>query len=267
MLVISPCYSTAFHEESALAVDNPHQVVSFKELTLQSSKYIWNRFGVKGEDLVTNPEHRCPSVIILDVSGSMQGEAINQLNEGVTVYRDSLFADGLARKRVEVALVTFGGSVDVVQSFITAEHFTPPKLSARGDTPMGQAVVTALKLLEDRKIEYKNAAIQYYRPWVFLITDGGPTDASTSYWSEAKAQIQLGEEGKKFSFFCAGVEGAAFDRLSELNPKREPLKLKGLEFKKLFTWLSSSQQSVSRSNPGETVPLTNPAAPDGWAQV
>lgn len=226
-------------------------------------------FGnITGEDLATNPEHRCPSVLILDISGSMQGEPIKQLQEGVTVYRDSLFGDSLARKRVEVAIVTFGGSVQVVQTFTTAENFTAPALASTGDTPMGEAAVTALKLLADRKQEYKNAGIQYYRPWVFLITDGGPTDANSHHWSDAKEQIKQGEAGKKFSFFCVGVEGADLDRLKELNPAREPLKLNGLEFKKMFQWLSSSQQSVSKSNPGDTVTLQNPTAgPSGWATV
>jgi len=225
-------------------------------------------FDITNADLVINPEHRCPSVLILDVSGSMQGEPIKQLQDGVTVYRDSLFGDNLARKRVEVAIVTFGGSVNVVQAFTTADNFMAPALAATGDTPMGEAVATSLKLLEERKIEYKKAAIQYYRPWVFLITDGGPTDANTRFWSEAKEAIKLGEAGKKFSFFCAGVEGADMERLAELNPARTPLKLNGLEFKKMFQWLSSSQQSVSRSSPGDKVTLADPTAgPAGWAQV
>lgn len=225
-------------------------------------------FNVTSEDLATNPEHRCPSVLILDISGSMQGAPIQQLQEGVTVYRDSLYADDLARKRVEVAIVTFGGDVEIVQSFTTAENFTAPALSARGDTPMGEAIVAGLKLLMDRKTEYKNAGIQYYRPWVWLITDGGPTDSNTHFWTEAKDLIRQGELGKKFAFFAVGVEGADMDRLTELCPQRAPVKLQGLEFKKMFQWLSSSQQAVSKSNPGDTVPLKDPTAgPTGWAQI
>lgn len=225
-------------------------------------------FAISGSDLATNPEHRCPSVLILDISGSMQGEPIRQLQEGVVVYRDSLFGDSLARKRVEVAIVTFGGNVEVIQTFATADNFTAPALSSRGDTPMGQATVTALKQLADRKQQLRDAGIQYYRPWVFLITDGGPTDANSQYWSDAKEQIKEGEAGKKFAFFCVGVEGADIERLKELNPAREPLKLNGLEFKKMFQWLSSSQQAVSKSNPGEAVALENPTAgPAGWASI
>ena len=225
-------------------------------------------FNVTSNDLVRNPEHRCPSVLLLDISGSMQGDPVKQLQDGVNVYRDSLFGDSLARKRVEVAIVTFGGRVDVVQTFTTADTFNTPTLDASGDTPMGEAVVTALKLLADRKVEYQAAGIQYYRPWVFLITDGGPTDVNSSFWAEAKNAIRDGEAGKKFAFFTVGVEDADLDRLTELNPARPPVKLQGLEFKKMFQWLSTSQQAVSRSMLGDTVPLQDPTAgPTGWATV
>jgi len=214
-----------------------------------------------------NPEPRCASLLILDISGSMGGQPIAELQAGLGLYRDELAADTLARKRVEVAIVTFGGAVDVVQSFATAECFTAPALEARGDTPMGEALVASLKLLEDRKTEYRQNGIQFYRPWVFLITDGGPTDANSQFWVDAKEKIRQGEEQKKFSFFAVGVEGADMDRLTELSPGRTPLKLKGLRFRDLFQWLSNSQQSVSQSKPGDAVPLSNPAAPNGWAQV
>lgn len=217
-------------------------------------------------DFADNPEPRCASLLILDVSMSMQGERIRQLQEGLTTYKDELAGDGLARKRVEVAVVTFGGTVEVLQNFTTADGFTVPMLSVRGDTPMGQAVVAGLNLLDERKQEYRNNGVGYYRPWVFLITDGGPTDVNTPQWSEAIERVRKGEEQKAFSFFGVGVEDADIERLGQLCV-REPLKLKGLQFRTLFQWLSNSQQSVSRSTPGDAVPLENPKAPEGWAEV
>jgi uncharacterized protein YegL len=209
-----------------------------------------------------NPEPRLPCVLLLDVSGSMSGPPIAELNAGLTTYKDALAADALAMKRVEVAIVTFGGHPQVACDFTTAESFQPPILSAAGDTPMGAAIQQGLNLLRQRKDLYKAHGLSFFRPWLFLITDGGPTDQ----WQSAAQMVKQGEAAKSFSFFAVGVEGANFDVLKQLCV-REPLKLKGLRFQDLFLWLSRSQTAVSRSNPGDVVPLENPTGPQGWACV
>jgi uncharacterized protein YegL len=237
-----------------------------------------------------NPEHRVACLLLLDTSGSMaeivsnagqdlgytiqsDGQTyravsggvtrIDELNAGLTAYKESLAADSLASKRVEVAIMTFGGHVQTVCDFTTVEGFQPPTLTGSGDTPMGEAIRQGLDILRSRKELYKAHGISYYRPWVFLITDGGPTDE----WRSAAEQVKQGEKDKAFSFFAVGVEGANFDVLKQICT-REPLKLKGVRYRDLFLWLSASQSSVSRSAPGETVPLVDPTAgPKGWASV
>lgn len=213
-------------------------------------------------DFAENPEPRVPCVLLLDVSGSMGGQPIRELNEGLTVYKDELAADALASKRVEVAVVTFGGIVQTACDFTTADAFFPPNLVATGDTPMGAAVSQAVDMVHERKQIYRASGIAYYRPWIFLITDGAPTDE----WQTAAKRVIDGETSKAFSFFAVGVEGANMEILKQMS-KREPLRLKGLRFRDLFQWLSNSQQSVSRSTPGDEVPLQNPTTPDGWAAV
>lgn len=203
-----------------------------------------------------NPENRCPVVLLLDNSGSMGGAPIQQLNEGLQLFRDELFADSLAAKRVEVAIISFG-PVNVVTEFTTVQNFYAPTLSVAGDTPMGAAIESGINLLTERKSVYKANKIGYYRPWIFLITDGSPTDSIT----RAAQLVREGEASKQFMFFAVGVEGANFDALRSI-AVREPLKLKGLQFRELFQWLSSSLSSVSRSRPAEEVPLQNPS---GWA--
>jgi len=225
-----------------------------------------NPFAQASAEFAENPEPRCASVLLLDVSSSMAGDSIHQLQEGLMVYKDQLAADDLARKRVEIAVITFGGTVQVANTFVSAEFFNPPPLVATGDKPMGTAVLTALDLVKSRKEEYKAAGAQYFQPWVFLITDGAPTDVNTPQWAEAVRRVHDDEDRKVLSFFGVGVEGADMERLRQLS-KRAPLKLKGLDFRSLFEWLSKSQQSVSRSRPGDQVPVSNPTAPDGWATV
>jgi uncharacterized protein YegL len=218
-------------------------------------------------EFASNPEPRCASILLLDVSGSMAGAPIQELQEGLAVYKDELFADELARKRVEIAIVTFGGTVQVAQQFASPEYFTPPVLTATGETPMATAIITALDLLKSRKDEYRASGIGLYRPWVFLITDGAPTDMNTPQWSEAVKRIQEGEDKKSFMFFSVGVEGADFERLKQLSKRAEPLKLKGLRFRDLFKWLSASQQTVSRSKTDEPVALPPATGPEGWATI
>ena len=209
-------------------------------------------------DFASNPEPRCPCILLLDVSGSMNGRPINELNAGLVTFRDELLADPLALKRVELGIVTFG-PVHVEQPFTSAANFSPPILFAQGDTPMGSAITKALDMVEERKREYRANGISYYRPWIFLITDGAPTDE----WQAAANKVFRGEEDKRFAFFSIGVQGADMKTLAQISV-RQPLPLQGLQFRELFSWLSSSLRSVSRSTPGTEVVLE---APKGWTSV
>ena len=215
-----------------------------------------------GVEFAENPEPRCPCVLLLDTSASMAGQPIQELNDGLSAYFDELLADPVAAKRVEVAVVTFGGSVEVPLDFALVEGVARPNLVAQGVTPMGRGIQTALSMLEERKRLYRQNGISYYRPWVFMITDGAPTDP----WTAAADDVRDGASRDRFSFFSVGVEGANFGILRQISPT-DPLKLKGLRFRDLFTWLSASQKSVSRSTPGTSVQLVNPAAPGGWGVI
>lgn len=211
-------------------------------------------------EFAENPEPRCPCVLLLDTSGSMAGASIDELNRGLRAFRDELYNDSLSMKRVEVAVVTFG-PVSVQQEFTTVDNLRLPPLEAAGDTPLGAAVGRGLNLLKQRKEILRDNGIKLFRPWIFLMTDGAPTDK----WQHLPPLIRAGEENKSFSFFALGVKGADFTVLQQISV-REPLRLDGVRFKEFFLWLSASLKNVSRSNPGDRVAIPD-YKPYGWADV
>jgi uncharacterized protein YegL len=210
-------------------------------------------------EFVENPENRCPVILLLDTSGSMSGQPIQELNRGLAAFKEDVMKDAQASLSVEVAIVTFG-PVKLTQDFVTIDHFTPPKLETEGATPMGEAIEYALNLLETRKQSYKDNGVLYYRPWVFLITDGAPTDA----WEGAAQRVREEEEQRRMLFFTVGVQGADMNKLRQIAPpERPPVALNGLDFRSLFVWLSTSMKRVSSGKVGEAVALP----PVEWGQI
>jgi uncharacterized protein YegL len=215
-----------------------------------------------GLEFADNPEPRCPCVLLVDTSGSMKGERIGALNDGLRAFRDDLAKDALARRRVEVAVIAFGGDVRVVQDFVTAEDFEPPALQPGGLTPLGAALHRAIDLLDVRKGQYKVNGVAYYRPWVFLITDGAPEGEPEEVVRQAAERVRAEEAARRLAFFAVGVEGADMAKLAELSP-RPPVRLHGLRFVEMFVWLSRSTQQVAHSRVGDQVALP----PVDWGTV
>ncbi len=214
-----------------------------------------------GIEFAENPDPRCPCLLLLDTSGSMNGPRLQGLQQGLQAFRDDLLKDTLASRRVEIAIVTFGSSARVVRDFGTMDQVEMPELTAEGLTPMAEGVLLALDLLERRKAEYKTNGIGYFRPWLFLITDGVATDPEPLQ-TRAKAELREAESRNRLSVFLVGVEGVDMDLLKTW-AARHPLALKGLQFQEMFVWLSKSTQGVAKSQIGDQVALPPPT----WGTV
>lgn len=213
-------------------------------------------------EFAENPEARCPCVLLLDTSGSMQGTPIDALNEGLRAFKEDLMKNSLASRRVEVALVTFDSDVKVAHEFVTADTFEPPTLTAQGLTRLGGGIHLALDIIQERKALYRANGVAYYRPWIFMITDGEPQGEPESIIEQVKQRIREDEANKRVAFFCVGVEDANLDSLGYISV-RTPLKLTGLNFTQMFLWLSASMSAVSHSRLDEQVALP----PVGWGFV
>ncbi len=215
--------------------------------------------------LIDNTEQRTPLVLVLDCSGSMAGESIAQLNAGLKLLEEELKADAIAAKRVRLLLVEFGGldRADAVGDWQDAMDFTAPVLEASGTTPTGQAVDIALARIEEEKQNMRASGIAYTRPWLFLMSDGQPTDD----WHGAAGRCRDAEQANKVAVFPLAVgAGAQAATLGEFSSKGDAAvkQLDGLKFRELFLWLSASMRVVSQARPGGNAQL--PAA-DSWSSA
>ena len=209
-------------------------------------------------EFAENPDPRCQCVIVVDISGSMAGPPIEHLNQGLRDFKKDLEQDDLASKRVDICIVSFSDVVRVEQDFVTVDNFMPPTLSAGGGTSLGAGVEHSLDMIENRNAVYRANGVACYRPWLFLITDGAPTDSV----SRATQRIREAETMKQAACFAVGVEGADMNRLAEIFV-RPPIKLNGLDFKSLFLWLSYSMAKVADSRVCDQIALP----PVNWGKV
>lgn len=214
--------------------------------------------GSEKADFTTSLDPRVPCVVICDTSSSMSGEPIQQLNDGLKILYDDLSMDEVAQRVVDVAVVTFGGTVHVAQEFRSVDMSFVPTVTAGGCTPMGEAVNTALDLLEIQKQHYEESGVPRRRAWVFLISDGQPTDE----WLQAAARAISWQDDGSVLFFSIGVQGADMTMLGRFS-QQPAYSLQGLKFAELFRWLSKSMRAASRRanfGPGNLPPTTD------WAQ-
>lgn len=209
-------------------------------------------------ELANNTEQRCPCVLVLDCSWSMQGRCINDVNQAISRFADDLRADDLASKRVDIAVVTFGAGVQVIHDFTSARLFQPLQLEADGATPLGEAMSQAVQLIENRKMSMKEAGVPYYRPWIVLMTDGTPTDCNTHHWKRACDATTNGVKSNKFIFFPLITEGGDKETIRELSPVSEVRGLDSHKFSEFFLWLSGTLREVAKTPLGGQAVLTSP---------
>lgn len=209
-----------------------------------------------------NASQRLPCVILVDGSTSMDGEPIDELNKGLQVLAGDLKGDDVARQRVRLLVLRIGepGDVQVLTDWADAIDFTPPSVVANGATPLGAGARRALLEIEQEKHRLDDNGVPFNRPWLFILTDGEPTDRD---WRDAAAECRAAEGGNKVTIFCIGVgSDANIEQLSEFSV-RPPKVLKSIDhFKEFFLWLSRSAKVGSRKSESESVQM---AATDPWA--
>ena len=114
-----------------------------------------------------------PVILLLDESGSMDGEKIRNLNDAVRDMLNTFGDTENGEVEIHVAIITFGSQVSLHQPLACASSIQWRDLSADGMTPLGTALQMAKAMIEDKDVVPSRA----YRPTVVLVSDGAPNDA------------------------------------------------------------------------------------------
>ena len=228
----------------------------------------------EARSLLANRHRRTPCVLLVDTSGSMEGEKIRRLNAGFRAFREDILRNQMAAQSVELCVISFG-PVKVQSEFALLKEMPQLRFEADGVTPLKEALELAMLKVTERKQSYRDHGISYYRPWIFLLTDGEPTDNNGGYSTNYRKLLQpleLAAKERKFTLFTVGV-GVNVEGRQVLNELSQPfggrcLDLDNLKFEEMFLWLSGSMSRVSQSSPGERVQLVDPTVGDelyeGW---
>lgn len=234
-----------------------------------------NRDTIRFQDLRNDGGPRLAVCLCLDNSGSMGRRVggtsktrLDLLIQAIREFFAALYKDEMSRYTVELSIVTFGDTARVVKKFSRVEHMClnsdgelvsgglewVPQLTINGTsrTVMGEGVNLALDQLERCKQEYSHAGVDYYQPWLVLISDG-VNNGSEAEFECARQRVSQLVQAKKLAVYplAVGTETGMND-LNALSPDEPAIQLEPGQMSILFKWLAKSAEKVSAGALGYT---------------
>lgn len=189
---------------------------------------------------------RLPIFFLLDVSESMVGEQLYRLEDGISKIIDALRTDPHAIETAWVSIIAFAGKVRRLTALTELTSITAPALPVGGGTSLGRALNFLMDEI-DTNVRKNTADVKGdWKPIVFLITDGKPTDDVTGAVERWRKHY-----ANQVSLVAVSI-GRAAD-LSVLNQLTDADKVLTLDddteaaFRKFITWVTQSVQARSRS--------------------
>ena len=178
---------------------------------------------------------RLPVYLLLDTSGSMHGEPIEAVKNGVQTLLTTLRQDPYALETAYVSVITFDTSARQAVPLTDLLTFKSPDLVANGTTALGEALSLVAQAIE-REVQKTTAETKGdWRPLVFIMTDGAPTDD----WRKGVADFKSARTGVVVA--CAAGQVAETKVLQEITEIVLQLDTADSNtIKAFFKWVSAS---------------------------
>jgi len=202
------------------------------------------------QEFVSKEPRALPIFIMADKSGSMSGEKINELNLALREMLTALKNVDDIRGKFQLAIIGFGGNVEILQPLADISEINLRELSADGQTPMGEAFNVLSTMLEDKDTVSSRA----YTPTIVLISDGQPTDFNSNVknfleWEPLK-KLQSGDRSNKCQRLAMGIgQDADIDMLKAFINNQEVPVIKAKDasgISAFFRWVTMS--TINRMN-------------------
>ena len=185
---------------------------------------------------------RLPVYLLIDTSGSMYGEPIEAVKNGIKTLLESLRSDPYALETAHISIITFNSTAQQILPLTELSKIQEPTIEASGCTAMGGALELLAQKM-DSEITKTTADVKGdWKPLVFILTDGAPTDDITNGVSELKKR-KIG-----VIVACAAGSGASTDTLKKITDNVVSLDTADSKtLRAFFKWVTASISTGSKS--------------------
>lgn len=208
------------------------------------------------EDLAQNPTRRFPAIIIIDDSFSM-GDQLKELEKELNLLVDEIVASRSLSGSIELYIITCGGKITEIVNFATIDRQAPIldrlELRGKGKCLMASAIKIALGKLDERvSIIRETMGLEYYCPWLIVLSDGKFKEDM----DEALSLLQEKKDNHDIMVYPIGVsQQANIDNLRLLDQEEAAIlsSMRGF-FKDVFNSIKRSENSITA---GEHIKLVH----------
>lgn len=200
---------------------------------------------------------RLPVYLVIDTSGSMSGEKIEAVRTGIKSLLMDLRGDPQAIETAWLSVIAFSSDARQVTPLSELMLFKEPVLEAQGQTALGEALALLQKSIEKEVAKSSETRKGDWKPLIFLLTDGMPTDS----WERSADALKKSRPGNMIA--CAigsDADENVLKRITETVVRMEDVQPD--TFKAFFKWVSSSIKITSQSvNASGNAPVNIPSPP------